>query len=174
MKKTEFRNLINECVREVLAEEKAKKKQLAKKKIEEIINEAELTSEDLNELFGLGGGKEDAELNKIFADDDKKIDVYLNFWGYKNKTTPEEIKAAKEDKKMMGIIKSSLSALGKLIGYENISTTKYGAKIKGKDGKEIQLTPAVLGDKGVESPGKVWQVKTKAGNRNIGSGAYGE
>ena len=52
MKKSEFRNLINECVREVLAEEKAKKKQLAKKKIEEIINEAELTKEDLNEFIG--------------------------------------------------------------------------------------------------------------------------
>ena len=46
MKTSEFRQLINECVREVLAEEKAKKKKVAKKKIEEIIFEAELTAED--------------------------------------------------------------------------------------------------------------------------------
>lgn len=57
MKKSEFRNLINECVREVLAEEKAEKKRLAKKKIEEIINEAELTKEDLNEFISKIVGK---------------------------------------------------------------------------------------------------------------------
>ena len=52
MKQTELKTLINECVREVMAEEKADKKKAAIKKIQEIVTESELGEEELYELFG--------------------------------------------------------------------------------------------------------------------------
>ena len=175
MKINDLRTIIREEIQNELAEAKKKKKKEATEKIMEIIAEAELTEEELEEgIFDFFSSKEDPKVNELFSDDDKKIDAYLNFWGYKSKVKPEEIEAAKADKKLMGVIKSSLSALGKLIGYENISKTKFGATVKGKDGKDLKLDLATLGNNNVESPGKVWQVKTKAGGRSIGSGAYGE
>ena len=174
MKLNDLRTLIREEIQNELAEAKKKKKKEATEKIMEIIAEAELTEVELEEGIKDFFSKEDPKVNELFSDDDTKIDAYLNFWGYKSKVEPEEIEAAKGDKKLMKIIKSSLSALGKLIGYENISKTKYGATVKGKDGKNFVLDTATLGNNNVESPGKVWQVKTKAGNRSIGSGGYGE
>lgn len=175
MKTSEFRQLINECVREVLAEEKAKKKKVAKKKIEEIIFEAELTAEDLNELFGLGQKKGDPEeVNKRFKSPAEKINAYLSFFGQTKNYTDEEKKEAAGNEKKMKAITSYLAILGDLVGYDNIKTTKMGAKIKDKDGKEIQLDLATAGNKGIASPGKVWQVKSKPGGQKLGSGAYGE
>ena len=74
----------------------------------------------------------------------------------------------------MDLITKYLAILGDLVGYDNIKTTKMGAKIKGKDGKEIKLDLATAGNKGIESPGKVWQVKSKPGGQKLDSGAYGE
>ncbi|MEK6881914.1 MAG: hypothetical protein AABY22_20010 [Nanoarchaeota archaeon] len=53
MKKEEFKGLINECIREVMAEGKVAKKKAALKQIKEIISENELGEADLAEAgFG--------------------------------------------------------------------------------------------------------------------------
>lgn len=51
MKKEEFKNLINECVKEVMLEEKAVKKGKAIKQIKEIADEHGITKTDLEEAF---------------------------------------------------------------------------------------------------------------------------
>jgi len=52
MKQTELKAIINECVREVMNEEKVAKKKLALQKIKEIISENEIEETEVNELFG--------------------------------------------------------------------------------------------------------------------------
>lgn len=52
MKKTELKDLINECIREVMVEGKVAKKKAALKQIKEIITENELEEAELNEFFG--------------------------------------------------------------------------------------------------------------------------
>lgn len=67
MKQEQFKSLINECIREVLAEEKATKKKDALKKIQEIITENEIEETELNEFFGKSKPATDDELNKWLA-----------------------------------------------------------------------------------------------------------
>ena len=50
-------------------------------------------------------------------------------------------------------------------GFGEFSINKKKRKrIKDKDGKEIKLDLAAAGNKGIASPGTIWQVATKAGN----------
>ena len=52
MKQTELKNLINECIREVLVEEKQTKKKAAIKAIKKIVNENQLTEKEVEEGLG--------------------------------------------------------------------------------------------------------------------------
>lgn len=79
MKTTEFKQLINECVREVMLEEKKVVKKKAIKQIKEIADANDITSEDLKEIFGLSKAERDAkkgkkaeEAEKIYAQRYKK------------------------------------------------------------------------------------------------------
>ena len=176
MKLNDLRTLIREEIQNELAEAKKKKKDEAKKKIMEIIAEAELTEEDLKEdnffknTFDkvkqtvkdtFGPDKFENEVNDEFKTNKEKIDAYLNFWNRNVKK--EEKEAAEKDLEMMKTITSSLAALAKLIGIKNISTT-HAAEEATVNGKKVKLDTAFLGNNGVESIGKVWQVKTKAGD----------
>lgn len=60
MKQEQFKSLINECIREVMAEGKVAKKKAALKQIKEIISENELEEADLAELDLKGGIKKAA------------------------------------------------------------------------------------------------------------------
>lgn len=186
MKLNDLRTLIREEIQNELAEvKKKKKKDEAKKKIMEIIVEAELTEEDLEEAnflktalgkgiqtvknvgdkFGFGKSKPDTgEVNNRFTSPAAKIDAYLSFFGQRKNITDEQKKEVAEDPKKMDLITKYLAVLGDLVGYDNIKTTKMGAKIKDKDGKEIRLDLATAGNKGIASPGTIWKVKSQAGN----------
>lgn len=70
MKPAELKTLINECVREVMNEEKATKKKAALKKIQEIISENEIEETEVNELFGSKPAS-DQELDAYLAKNPK-------------------------------------------------------------------------------------------------------
>lgn len=177
MKKSEFRNLINECVREVLAEEKAEKKQLAKKKIEEIINEAELTKEDLNEFFGFGGKKADpAEITKLFPNDEALAKELYRFYGQKYDDKQKEIALSnlKDEKKKKKLIQG-LANLGLAVGYGNIKNYKLGSKFKDEKGKEIALTQAYVTDTlKVPQFGEIISAATKPSGKGGSGTDFGE
>lgn len=93
MKQEQFKSLINECIREVMAEGKVAKKKAALKQIKEIISENELAQSELNELFDkpatdadidaylLSRPKDKALLDK---DPDRKTKFYAFVKGDKN------------------------------------------------------------------------------------------
>jgi hypothetical protein len=64
MKKEEFKNLINECVKEVMLEEKAAKKGKAIKQIKEIADKHGITKDELNEIFGFSAKEKEAKKAK--------------------------------------------------------------------------------------------------------------
>lgn len=74
MKQTELKNLINECIREVLVEEKQTKKKAAIKAIKKIVTENQLTEEEVEEgvfgavkqALGFSSGKDKEAAEKSF------------------------------------------------------------------------------------------------------------
>ena len=76
MKQTEFKSLINECVREVMAEEKANKKKAVLKKIQEIISENEISEADIEEA-GIFSKIKQAVTGKGEPATAEEIDAYL-------------------------------------------------------------------------------------------------
>jgi len=78
MKQSDFKYLINECVREVLAEGRHSKKAKAIKAIREIITENELTEEDIAEMGNVGTFiKKAVGLGPVVPPTDEEINKYL-------------------------------------------------------------------------------------------------
>ena len=135
MKPAELKTLINECVREVMNEEKATKKKAALKKIQEIISENEIEETEVNELFGSKPAS-DQELDAYLAKN-PKLKASLDKTEQKAITLKENGKKGGRPKGSKTVVKNPSTTLKKSINDiksgENLSTysgKEYLSKIK--------------------------------------------
>ena len=165
MKLNDLRTLIREEIQNELAEAKKKKKDEAKKKIMEIIAEAELTEEDLEEGFNLMDklGKTQYEEGSVIGDDAVRADAEAKIKAFmdKQEKLSDESKKTYTDK-LMGMIDG-------IVAKANITFkgTPVIVKVEIAQGKPI-LT--VGGAKAVKGVGSVFTGKGSTG----GQTAYGE
>ena len=161
MKLNDLRTLIREEIQNELAEAKKKKKDEAKKKIMEIIAEAELTEEDLEEgLFGKL--KTQYEEGSVIGDDAVKADAEAKikaFMDEKGSKLDANTKKTYTDK-LMGMISG-------IVAKAKEFKTPVIVKVEIAQGKPI-LT--VGGAKAVKGVGSVFTGKGSTG----GQTAYGE
>lgn len=161
MKINDLRTLIREEIQNELAEAKKKKKDEAKKKIMEIIAEAELTEEDLEEgLFDRL--KTQYEEGSVIGDDAVKADAEVKikaFMDEKGSKLDANTKKTYTDK-LMGMISG-------IVAKAKEFKTPVIVKVEIAQGKPI-LT--VGGAKAVKGVGSVFTSKGSTG----GQTAYGE
>ena len=161
MKLNDLRTLIREEIQNELAEAKKKKKDEAKKKIMEIIAEAELTEEDLEEgLFDKL--KTQYEEGSVIGDDAVKADAEVKikaFMDEKGSKLDANTKKTYTDK-LMGMISG-------IVAKAKEFKTPVIVKVEIAQGKPI-LT--VGGAKAVKGVGSVFTGKGSTG----GQTAYGE
>jgi len=184
MKINDLRTLIREEIQNELAEAKKKKKKEAKEKIMEIIAEAELTEVELEEgikdFFSSSKKGDPAEITKLFPNDEALAKELYRFYGQKYDDKQKEIalsnlKDEEDGEKKKKKLIQGLANLGLAVGYGNIKNYKLGSKFKDEKGKEIALTQAYVTDTlKVPQFGEIISAATKAGDRSIGSGGYGE
>ena len=161
MKLNDLRTLIREEIQNELAEAKKKKKDEAKKKIMEIIAEAELTEEDLEEgLFDKL--KTQYEEGSVIGDDAVKADAEVKikaFMDEKGSKLDANTKKTYTDK-LMGMVSG-------IVAKAKEFKTPVIVKVEIAQGKPI-LT--VGGAKAVKGVGSVFTGKGSTG----GQTAYGE
>ena len=161
MKINDLRTLIREEIQNELAEAKKKKKDEAKKKIMEIIAEAELTEEDLEEgLFDKL--KTQYEEGSVIGDDAVKADAEVKikaFMDEKGSKLDANTKKTYTDK-LMGMVSG-------IVAKAKEFKTPVIVKVEIAQGKPI-LT--VGGAKAVKGVGSVFTGKGSTG----GQTAYGE
>ena len=161
MKLNDLRTLIREEIQNELAEAKKKKKDEAKKKIMEIIAEAELTEEDLEEgLFDKL--KTQYEEGSVIGDDAVKADAEVKikaFMDEKGSKLDANTKKTYTDK-LMGMISG-------IVAKAKEFKTPVIVKVEIAQGKPI-LT--VGGAKAVKGVGSIFTGKGSTG----GQTAYGE
>lgn len=163
MKINDLRTLIREEIQNELAEAKKKKKDEAKKKIMEIIAEAELTEEDLEEGFNLMDklGKTQYEEGSVIGDDAVRADAEAKIRAFMDK----QGKLSDESKKvytnkLMGMIDGIVTKAKEF-------STPVIVKVEVAQGKPI-LT--VGGAKAVKGIGSIFTGSGSTG----GQTAYGE
>mgnify|MGYP003703754457 CR=1 FL=1 len=163
MKINDLRTLIREEIQNELAEAKKKKKDEAKKKIMEIIAEAELTEEDLEEGLNLMDKlKTQYEEGSVIGDDAVKADAEAKikaFMDEKGSKLDANTKKTYTDK-LMGMISG-------IVAKAKEFKTPVIVKVEIAQGKPI-LT--VGGAKAVKGVGSVFTGKGSTG----GQTAYGE
>ena len=161
MKLNDLRTLIREEIQNELAEAKKKKKDEAKKKIMEIIAEAELTEEDLEEgLFDKL--KTQYEEGSVIGDDAVKADAEVKikaFMDEKGSKLDANTKKTYTDK-LMGMVSG-------IVAKAKEFKTPVIVKVEIAQGKPI-LT--VGGAKAVKGVGSIFTGKGSTG----GQTAYGE
>ena len=161
MKLNDLRTLIREEIQNELAEAKKKKKDEAKKKIMEIIAEAELTEEDLEEgLFDKL--KTQYEEGSVIGDDAVKADAEVKikaFMDEKGSKLDANTKKTYTDK-LMGMVSG-------IVAKAKEFKTPVIVKVEIAQGKPI-LT--VGGAKAVKGVGSIFTGSGKTG----GQTAYGE